>query len=66
MAVAERTFEVDLDPRETTTEDGGDAIARMTLTKTFSGDLVGTGRGQMLAGMSAVEGSAGYVALEIV
>ena len=66
MAVAIGTFEVIITPRESTAEEGADAIARMALDKTFSGDLTGTGRGQMLASMTAVEGSAGYVALETV
>jgi hypothetical protein len=36
----------------------------MSLDKTFHGDLSGTSTGQMLAFRSAVEGSAGYVAME--
>ena len=66
MAVAAGTFEVVIAPRDTTTEEGAESISRMALDKTFSGDIVGTSRGQMLASMTAVEGSAGYVALEIV
>jgi hypothetical protein len=43
----------------------GDAsIGRMTLDKQYSGDLEATGKGQMLAIRSGVEGSAGYVAME--
>jgi hypothetical protein len=47
-------------------EDGvGDAsIGRMALDKQYYGDLAATGKGQMLAIRTAVEGSAGYVALE--
>jgi hypothetical protein len=36
----------------------------MTIDKRFAGDLQGTGKGQMLTGMGAVKGSAGYVAIE--
>jgi hypothetical protein len=36
----------------------------MALSKTFSGDLAGTGSGLMLAVRTAIYGSAGYVALE--
>lgn len=36
----------------------------MTIDKTFSGDMTGTGQGQMLSVRTAVEGSAGYVAIE--
>jgi hypothetical protein len=38
----------------------------MSLDKTFSGDLVATSQGEMLAFRSTVPGSAGYVALEVV
>jgi hypothetical protein len=53
------TFEVQLAPQETAAP-----IGRMSIDKQFHGDLEGTSRGEMLAAMSAVEGSAGYVALE--
>lgn len=36
----------------------------MLLAKTFTGDLVATGAGQMLTALTDVEGSAGYVAIE--
>ena len=39
-------------------------FGRLALDKTFHGDLAGTSRGQMLAAGTAVQGSAGYVALE--
>jgi hypothetical protein len=39
-------------------------FGRLRLDKTFHGDLTGTSRGQMLAAGTAVQGSAGYVALE--
>ena len=38
--------------------------ARMTIDKRFHGDLEGTSQGQMLAAQTAVQGSAGYVAIE--
>jgi hypothetical protein len=44
----------------------GAAIARMTIDKDFQGDLVARSQGQMLAHRTAVQGSAGYVAMEIV
>ena len=43
---------------------GDPAIGRMSIVKQFSGDLLGSSRGQMLAAMSEVKGSAGYVAIE--
>ena len=39
-------------------------LGRMTLDKRFHGDLEATSRGQMLTGMTATKGSAGYVAIE--
>ena len=36
----------------------------MTLDKQFQGELEGTSRGEMLAFMTEVQGSAGYVAME--
>jgi hypothetical protein len=36
----------------------------LTIDKQFHGDLEGTSRGEMLATRTAVEGSAGYVAME--
>jgi hypothetical protein len=38
----------------------------MSLAKRFHGDLEGTSQGQMLAAATAVKGSAGYVAIELV
>ncbi|WP_420381430.1 DUF3224 domain-containing protein [Novosphingobium sp.] len=42
----------------------GNPIGTMALAKTYHGDLSGTSTGHMLAFRSAVEGSAGYVAME--
>jgi hypothetical protein len=39
-------------------------VGRMSLDKVFRGDLEATGKGEMLAAMTATEGSAGYVAIE--
>ena len=39
-------------------------IGRLTLDKTFHGDLEATSKGQMLAFSSSIKGSAGYVAME--
>jgi hypothetical protein len=53
------TFQVQLAPQETAA-----AIGRMSIDKEFLGDLQGTSKGEMLAVRTAVEGSAGYVAME--
>jgi hypothetical protein len=51
-----------------TPETGGMAaeagIGRMALDKTYHGDLAASGKGVMLAFRTAVDGSAGYVAME--
>jgi hypothetical protein len=39
-------------------------LDRMSITKTFSGDLVATSQGEMLSARMNTEGSAGYVAIE--
>lgn len=54
------TFEVKLAPQP----GYNDSVGRMSIDKEFAGDLAGTSIGEMLAVMSGVEGSAGYVALE--
>jgi Protein of unknown function (DUF3224) len=60
---ARGTFDVKLAPQPADT--GGEpAIARMLLDKQYHGDLDGTARGQMLANMTAVDGSGVYVAME--
>lgn len=59
MQTATGTFDVNLTPAG-----DGEAVGRMTLAKTFHGDLDGTSAGTMLAVRSGVEGSAGYVAIE--
>ena len=60
------TFEVKMDPQTPEEKAGGAAIGRMLLDKQFHGDLEATSKGTMLAAGTAVKGSAGYVALEIV
>lgn len=40
------------------------SISRMLLDKKFHGDLEADSKGQMLAHMTSVKGSAGYVAME--
>ena len=57
------TFDVTLTPQPG--RNAGEAVpARMLLDKTYHGDLEATSAGEMLSAMTAVKGSAGYVALE--
>lgn len=61
-ASAKGTFEVSLKPLA-----GHEAaVGRMSIDKQFSGQLTGSSKGEMLAYRSAVKGSAGYVAMELV
>ena len=61
---AKGTFEVSMQPLSETDTTVGAKLARMSLDKKFSGDLVGTGQGEMLSAVTDVKGSAGYVAIE--
>jgi hypothetical protein len=58
------TFEVKVLPLPADDNVDTGAFGRMSIDKQFSGALTGTSKGQMVAGMTAVRGSAGYVALE--
>jgi hypothetical protein len=55
------TFEVTITPAD---DDRG--IGRMLVAKTWSGDLEGSGHGQMLSAGDPTSGSAAYVAVEVV
>ena len=56
-------FEVKLAP-QTDDKIGDPTVGRMSIDKQFHGDLEATSKGQMLAAMTDVKGSAGYVAIE--
>lgn len=57
------TFEVKLTPKAADDNDAS-GLGRMTLDKTFHGDLEGASQGQMLSFLTATRTSGGYVALE--
>lgn len=61
---ASGTFEVKTIPQPAEEGVGDAGIGRMAHDKQYDGDLAAAGKGQMLATRTAVEGSAGYVALE--
>ena len=63
---ASGTFEVGLTPRALDGPSAERGVASMSIDKTFEGDLTGTSVGEMLAFRTPVEGSAGYVAEELV
>lgn len=59
------TFEVKLDPLAPYAPGSdGNNLGRMSIDKTFQGDLVAHSLGEMLSAMTPIEGSAGYVAIE--
>jgi hypothetical protein len=58
------TFEVKMTPQASDEKGADPAVGRYSLDKQFHGDLEGTSKGEMLAVGTAVEGSAGYVAME--
>ena len=58
-------FEVNLRPLDAYAPGSdGVSLGRMSIDKTFQGDLEATSVGEMLTAMTAVEGAAGYVAIE--
>lgn len=58
------TFDVKMTPEPGSTGFAAAKLGRQSLDKTFSGDLQAHSVGEMLMAMSAVKGSAGYVAIE--
>jgi Protein of unknown function (DUF3224) len=61
---ARGTFDVKLVPQPA--DSTGGPFGRLLFDKQFHGDLEATSKGQMLGAYTAVEGSAGYVAMELV
>ena len=58
---ARGAFDVKLTPLESS---AGKELGRMSIDKTFHGELDATSKGEMLAAMTPVKGAAGYVAIE--
>jgi hypothetical protein len=61
---ASGSFEVKMIPQPAQDGVGDASIGRMALDKQYRGELEAVGKGEMLAMRTAVEGSAGYVAME--
>jgi hypothetical protein len=61
---ASGTFVVKISPVESSAIAKEVGLGRMTIDKTFAGDLEGTSRGEMLTGGSESTGAMAYVALE--
>ena len=59
------TFTVEMSPLDHSVKhEDGCILGRMALSKTFEGPLSGSSQGEMLTAMTALKGSAGYVAIE--
>jgi hypothetical protein len=63
-ARASGTFDVRLNPLDAYGSAADPMLGRMSIDKTFHGDLEATSVGEMLTAMTSVKGSAGYVAVE--
>jgi hypothetical protein len=61
---ASGTFDVDLKSLPTSDSAEDTPLGRMSIDKTFHGDLEAVSTGEMLSAMTGVKGSAGYVAIE--
>lgn len=61
MAIAKGQFDVKLSPQ---VDEERFASGRMTIDKTFRGDLTATSQGQMLSWLDSAGDSGGYVAIE--
>jgi hypothetical protein len=57
-------FDVKLTPQATDNDTGGPALGRMSIDKTYHGELEATGKGEMLTAGSGVKDSGVYVAVE--
>lgn len=58
-------FNVDLRPLDPYAEShSGATLGRMSIDKSFRGDLAAVSQGEMLMALTAVKGSGGYVAIE--
>ncbi|WP_417602601.1 DUF3224 domain-containing protein [Owenweeksia hongkongensis] len=59
------SFEVKMTPLDFSLQaSDGAQLGRMSIDKTFHGDLSAQSKGEMLSAMTSVKGSAGYVAIE--
>lgn len=63
---AKGTFDITMTPQTPAEGIAAAKLGRMTLDKRYQGDLEATSLGEMLAAGTAVDGSAGYVAMELV
>lgn len=65
MPTARGAFDVNINPDPPYLDQDGLKLNRNSVTKEYSGDLVGPAEAQMLAAYTNNPGSAGYVAIEL-
>src|SRR5512133_159189 len=58
------SFDVKITPLTLDDKEAGPKFARMSLVKQYHGDLEASAKGEMLTAGTAIENSAGYVAIE--
>ncbi|MEF3067325.1 DUF3224 domain-containing protein [Pandoraea apista] len=63
---AQGHFNVQLEPQPLSPIAESSGLGRLSLNKTYHGDLQASSRGEMLSFRSSAQGSAGYVAMETV
>ena len=61
---ASGTFEVKMNPHPPYETEEGVQLGRVSIDKTFAGDLAGSSHVEMISAVTPVKGSAGYVAIE--
>jgi hypothetical protein len=66
MNTIEGPFHVKMSPAPLAHEDASPLLGRFRLDKRYEGVLDAVGAGEMLAARTVVDGSAGYVAIELV
>ena len=63
---AKGRFDIQLEPQSLSPVAESTGLGRLSLNKTYHGDLQATSHGEMLSFRSSTQGSAGYVAMETV
>src|SRR5690625_5469301 len=63
---AKGSFSVQMTPQKELDETRGVSIKRLSLDKTYEGELSATGQGEMLTATTPVQGSAGSVAIDTI
>ncbi|VVD76024.1 DUF3224 domain-containing protein [Pandoraea fibrosis] len=62
--IAKGHFDIQLEPQTLSGVAESTGLGRLSLNKTYHGDLQATSQGEMLSFRSSTQGSAGYVAME--